>query len=103
MGDYIGAYGHAGYGEIGIHQESGELIFQRNNLIVPLEHWHYDAWISQSGDFCGIAASHAFDRASHLLFETNAAGAIAAVSMRLEPAAAPIRFGKRVSAGGNIH
>jgi hypothetical protein len=92
---YVGTYAHAGYGDIEIQREGEALAFRRSNLVVPLEHWHYDAWIPQNGDFYGIAAPHAFDRASRFLFETNTDGEIAAVSIPLEPAVAAIRFEKQ--------
>jgi CubicO group peptidase (beta-lactamase class C family) len=92
VADYAGLYVHPAYGEIEIMCRDTELTFKRNNLLLPLEHWHYDAWVAQdTGDF-HLHVPHAFDRASRMLFDTNADGAIDGVSIRLEPAVAPIRF-----------
>ena len=93
--DYIGVYAHPGYGEIEIQRSGQELIFQRNKLTLSLQHWHYDAWIAKESSVFWIHVPHAFDSASPLLFETNAEGEIAAVSIRLEPAVAAIRFAKQ--------
>lgn len=94
LGDYAGSYVHAGYGAIGIRRCGQELRLDRNNLELPLEHWHYDAWIAKDNDLFAIDGPHAFDRASRILFETNADGEIDALSIRLEPAVAPICFEK---------
>jgi CubicO group peptidase (beta-lactamase class C family) len=94
LNDYIGNYSHPGYGLILINREGEGLEFQRHVLRLSLEHWHYDAWISRDISMFYIHAPHPFDRASRFLFETNADGQISAVSIRLEPAVAPIRFVK---------
>ena len=94
LGDYVGVYIHPGYGSIEILLSDKELVFRRNGLILPLQHWHYDAWVAKDSEIFYIHVPHAFDPASRLLFETNADGEIAALSIRLEPAVAPIRFEK---------
>ena len=94
LNDYAGVYRNPGYGKIEIHRRAQELIFQRNDLILPLQHWHYDAWVAKDNDIFAIDYPHAFDRASRILFETSADGEIAAVSIQLEIAVAPIRFEK---------
>ena len=100
LDDYAGAYQHPGYGKIQIHRTGQELVFQRGNLSLPLQHWHDDLWIAASSEtvpveMFPIHERHAFDRASHLAFDTDADGAIAAVSLRLEPAVAAIRFARQ--------
>ena len=94
LSDYAGVYLHQGYGKIEILQRDGGLVFQRKNLVLPLDHWHYDAWIAKDSGMFFIHVPHAFDPASRFLFETNADGEIVALSIPLEPAVAPIRFEK---------
>ena len=97
VSDYSGTYTHPAYGDIRIAEQDGELVFHRYNLILPLQHWHYDAWVARDldSDYFPIHIQHSFDRTSRFLFETNADGAIAAVSIRLEPEVPAIRFEKR--------
>jgi hypothetical protein len=95
LSKYAGAYEHPAYGRVEIHEDDGELMFQRNQLVLPLAHWHYDAWVAKDTGIFFIHVSHAFDAESHFVFETNVEGEIGAVSIRLEPAVAPIRFEKR--------
>ena len=90
--DYVGVYAHPGYGSIEIQLNEAELVFLRNNLVLPLQHWHYDAWVAKDIGIFSIHAPNAFDWESRFLFETNVDGTIAAVSIRLEPAVAAIRF-----------
>jgi len=65
--------------------------------MVPLEHWHFDAWVAESEDQFGIYESSPFSRATPLRFETGAAGEIAAVIIQFEPTTQPIRFMRRES------
>lgn len=92
--DYAGVYAHLGYGKIRILRNGRDLMFQRNRLVLPLQHWHYDAWVAKDSGIFYIHIAHAFDAASRFVFETNADGEIDAVSIPLEPAVAPIRFEK---------
>lgn len=95
LGDYLGRYAHAGYGHIEIRRHAEELTFVRHTLELPLEHWHYDAWIARECDLFFLHTSHTFDPACHFIFETDPAGRIAAVSIPLEPSVSPIRFLKQ--------
>jgi CubicO group peptidase (beta-lactamase class C family) len=92
IADYCGTYVHAGYGSLEIHQQNGALGLRRNDLVLALEHWHYDAWTFRQSDLFAVNEPNPFDRASHVLFEADAQGAISALSIRLEPAVAAIRF-----------
>jgi CubicO group peptidase (beta-lactamase class C family) len=91
---YVGMYTHPGYGEIKIHLDGKELVLRRRRVVLPLQHWHFDAWVARDNDSFPIHYEHAFDRTSRLLFETNADGQIGSLYVRLEPAVAPIRFDK---------
>ena len=74
---------------------SQELVLRRGRLMLALEHWHYDTWIAREDDQFSIHVPHAFDRTSHLVFETSADGDITGISIRFEPAVGPIRLQKR--------
>jgi CubicO group peptidase (beta-lactamase class C family) len=92
--DYAGSYAHPGYGRVEIVRNHETLRFQRNQLILPLQHWHYDAWVVADNELFEIHRPHAFERSNRICFETSEDGAIEAFRMRLEPAIAPIRFVK---------
>lgn len=93
--EYAGTYSHPGYGPIEIRLQGPELYFYRNDLILPLMHWHYDAWVVAPNDSFEIHKQHPFERANPLLFETGEDGAVTAMLMRVEPEVAPARFRKQ--------
>jgi CubicO group peptidase (beta-lactamase class C family) len=95
LDEYAGSYEHPGYGTVEIERRDRVLLFKLNELVLPLEHWHYDAWVAQESELFGIHESHPFDRASRILFESNEDGEVAALTVRLEPAVARIRFTKQ--------
>jgi hypothetical protein len=64
-------------------------------LELPLEHWHYDVWLAMENDLLPTHKPHPFDRASRILFESNADGHIGSFCLQLEPAVAPVRFVKQ--------
>lgn len=92
--ELAGTYRHPGYGDLRIQARDGTLVLVRNELELPLEHWHYDAWVLAENDLFQIDVPHSWDRSKRLLFEASADGPIAAVTMRLEPKVAPIRFAR---------
>jgi CubicO group peptidase (beta-lactamase class C family) len=89
---YAGPYRHAAYGDVTINRRGGKLVFRRNALILPLKHWHYDIWMFAPHDRWGIHLPHAFDPTNPLQFHVDPAGTITALSIRLDPSTAPIRF-----------
>ena len=95
--DYAGNYLHPGYGRVSIEKAGAQLVFHRNRLIVPLEHWHYDVWVPQDLGRFFVHIPHSFDRSSRIMFESNADGEISALSIPLEPAVAAIRFTRQAS------
>ena len=97
IADYAGRYEHPGYGALQIEAHDGELTFRRHNLSLALQHWHYDSWTFQHSELFETNEPQPFDGASHVLFETDTRGAISALTIRLEPAVAPLRF-KRATA-----
>jgi CubicO group peptidase (beta-lactamase class C family) len=92
--DYAGRYTHPAYGSIEISCSDRELKLRRGELVLALEHWHYDAWVASDDDRFLIHVPHTFDRAGRLLFETNGDGRIAALTIGLEPALRPVCFTK---------
>ena len=42
--EYCGQYTHPGYGTYGIFEKNGELALQYKDMVVKLEHYHYDVW-----------------------------------------------------------
>ncbi len=96
--DYAGSYVHPGYGRVEIRCRADTLSFERNELILPLQHWHYDAWVVADNDLFEIHRPHAFDRSNRIRFDMSEDGLIEGFQMRLEPAVAPIRFVKQPGA-----
>lgn len=95
LDDYVGSYEHAGYGQVQIARRGQTLTLARRNLVFPLEHWHYDAWVIGENDRFAVYRSNPCERANRIVFEMNADGQIVALSMQLEPAVAPVRLEKR--------
>ena len=96
LDEYAGIYEHLGYGKIELQRNDQTLTFRFNEFVFPLEHWHYDAWVAQESDLFGVYEQHPFDRASRIMFESNDDGEVAALTIRLEPNVAPIRFVKQL-------
>lgn len=92
--DYAGTYEHPGYGSVEVQCDGESLILRRGSLNIPLQHWHYDAWIARDLGRFFLHCPHPFDSTSRMLFHTDEEGAVAALSLPLEPAVAPIRFMK---------
>jgi CubicO group peptidase (beta-lactamase class C family) len=99
MGAYVGLYTHPGYGGLSIVRQADSLILERQTLVLPLEHWHYDAWVAADSDFFESLRPHTFDRSNPILFDTNADGDIDSLSIRLEPAVSAVRFAKDGTGG----
>lgn len=99
LGEYVGTYRHLGYGQVEIRQQGQALIFARGELVLPMEHWHYDAWVIADDDRFPIYRPHPYERVNRIVFDTGADGDIAAFSVQLEPATGPIRFEKHKAAG----
>lgn len=92
--EYVGCYEHPAYGRINIGVFDSTLHFERGALALPLEHWHYDAWVFAATELFEIHKQHEFDRTSRIVFETGADGDVVAFSMHLEPEVRPISFAK---------
>jgi CubicO group peptidase (beta-lactamase class C family) len=94
---YVGRYEHPGYGEIRIQKRGRDLLLRRAQLSVPLKHWHYDVWVAEESDVWPIHSAHIFDRSSRLQFHADVDGAIASLTIPLEPEVQPIQFRRCVS------
>jgi hypothetical protein len=95
--DCIGAYVHSAYGNVQVQLDGGNLVLNLNGLMpLTLEHCHGDSWCARPSDweFLTHHESHPFDCNNRLRFETNAAGAVDALAIRMEPAVPVIRFQK---------
>jgi CubicO group peptidase (beta-lactamase class C family) len=106
LDDYAGTYDHPGYGRMTVHHSNGKLRLERYELVLPLEHWHYDAWMVEENDenrIFGLGSRHPFDRASPLLFQTDAAGEISSLAIQMEPTVSSIVFIKGCCAAKKAH
>jgi CubicO group peptidase (beta-lactamase class C family) len=92
LDSHAGSYENPAYGSLEIISSDRELTLVRGSLRLPLEHWHYDAWVAQKNDHFGIHAPHAFDPSSRIVFETDPDGEICGLLVPLEPAVSPIKF-----------
>jgi Domain of unknown function (DUF3471) len=95
LDSYVGRYVNPGYGSVDIHGRAGGLFLRIGSWDPPLEHWHHDTWAFAENDLFEIHKAHAFDKASHVLFDLDANGDIDGLSIHLEPAVSPIRFTKQ--------
>ena len=95
LDDYAGRYDHPGYGAVEIRRVGAVLHFVRNDLMVPLAHWHYDAWVFDANELFEIHKQHLFDGANRVMFSANADGEIDTLSLPLEATLPPARFVKR--------
>ncbi len=53
IADYIGKYEDAAYGVMEINEKGGELNFTYNNTTLPLQHYHYDRFVSTDDEIDG--------------------------------------------------
>jgi hypothetical protein len=75
IGDYSGTYEDAAYGKLKIEEQNGKLKFTFNNTSLPLEHYHYDRFVS---------ADDPIDGKWSLFFSTDAQGAIQHVKISMD-------------------
>lgn len=93
---YCGEYKHAAYGEIRVRSSGRRLYLHASGLRLPLRHWHYDSWVVEHKAMWPIHQWHAFDSSNPFSFETHGDGNVEALTVRLEPTVAPIRFMKKM-------
>lgn len=89
--EYVGDYGHPGYGEIKVFLKDKKLSFTYNGITTPLEHWHYET-------FNGGEADDPTFEDSKLTFRTDAKGNVAETAAPFEPSTEEIIFKKKPDA-----
>jgi hypothetical protein len=75
LADYVATYEDAAYGVMEIKEEAGQLRFTYNNTSLPLQHYHYDRFVSPDDEIDGKWS---------LLFSTDAQGSIQDVRVSLD-------------------
>ena len=89
--DYAGDYFHPGYGDLKVTVEKGRLAFAYNNIMTPLDHWHYDI-------FNGLRAADSVFENFKMNFITDANGNVARLEAPFEATLEPIVFEKKPDA-----
>jgi len=89
LGEYAGEYEHPGYGILKIELEDKQLIMIFNNIVTPLEHWHYEV-------FNGLEnpSDHTFED-MRIRFVTNMKGDVDAVAAPFDLMVDEIIFKRR--------
>jgi len=75
LSDYVGKYEDAAYGVMEIKAQGDILSFIYNNTTLPLQHYHYDRFVSPDDEINGLWS---------LLFTTDAQGSIQSVKISLD-------------------
>jgi hypothetical protein len=75
LADYVASYEDAAYGVMEIKEEADQLRFTYNNTTLPLEHYHYDRFVSPDDEIAGKWS---------VLFSTDAQGTIQNVKVSLD-------------------
>ncbi len=75
LADYVGKYEDAAYGVMEIKEQGGALSFFYNNTSLPLQHYHYDRFVSPDDEVDGKWS---------LLFSTDAQGTIQNIKVSLD-------------------
>jgi hypothetical protein len=83
--EYAGTYENPGYGTARIGFANGKLSFALNTLSAPLEHYHYDVFITPNEEENMLATTK-------LRFNTGVNGEIESLAIALQPDVADIVF-----------
>lgn len=75
LADYVARYEDAAYGVMEIKEIAGQLHFTYNNTTLPIQHYHYDRFVSADDEIDGKWS---------LLFSTDAQGTIQNVKVSLD-------------------
>jgi len=92
LSDYAGEYGNPGYGLLRVAAEGGRLTLTYNNIVTPLEHWHYEVFEA------GKDAKDLTLEGVKFMFLTNMKGEVDAVQTPFEPEVKDIVFTRRPDA-----
>jgi CubicO group peptidase (beta-lactamase class C family) len=85
LADYAGEYEHAAYGVASFALDGEALSIDLGPFAGELEHWHFETF-----RFGGSELGRGVD----FTFETDPAGDVVAMSVKLEPSVAPVRFAR---------
>lgn len=88
LSEYAGEYRHPGYDVLTLSLVADSLELTYNDIVAPLEHWHYDVWNGAETDGDPTFEDHKF------LFRSDVDGNISAVESSFEPRVSPIVFEK---------
>ena len=87
--EYAGVYEHPGYGRLEVRREGEQLFLEYKKWSLPLEFLHYDTFIvrdlKEDTLYYTLPLTFCYDELS---------GSICAFTLRLEPLAQPVRFGR---------
>lgn len=75
LADYAGKYEDAAYGLLDIQEQNGQLRFTFNNMSLPLEHYHYERFVSPDDEIIGKWS---------FLFDTDAQGSVEKVRISMD-------------------
>ena len=88
LADYVGTYENDGYGRLEVAQQDARLVLTYNDIVTPLEHWHYDVFNGHEDAEDPALEDQKF------LFHGDVDGNIATVSAIFEVQTDPIVFRK---------
>ncbi|HXU39359.1 MAG TPA: serine hydrolase [Blastocatellia bacterium] len=91
LAEYVGDYEHPGYGILKVVLNGDHLETTFNNIVTPLEHWHYDT-------FNGGKVKDGVFEDMKFTFQTDVNGFVARVSAPFEAAVKEIVFVKKPDA-----
>ena len=89
--EYAGEYENPGYGVVRIAVRGAGLEMTYNDIVTPLEHWHYETWN-------GLKAADPTFEDMRLQFRTDLDGEVAALEAPFEPQVANIVFTRKPDA-----
>jgi CubicO group peptidase (beta-lactamase class C family) len=89
--EYAGEYEHPGYGPLSIELRDGRLVSVYNEIVAPLEHWHFEVFSAPKAD----NDPSLDDLNLKFQFQTNFKGYVDGLLVPMEPSVKPILFTKR--------
>lgn len=90
--EYAGEYEHSGYGVLKIDLKDGRLEATYNNIVTPLEHWHYEVFN------CGATETEHVFEDQKILFVTGMDGEVEALQAVQETLLPPATFKRKPDA-----
>ncbi|MEK7487351.1 MAG: serine hydrolase [Planctomycetota bacterium] len=87
--EYVGTYGHPGYGDITVAIQNEKLFLTYNQISIPLKHWHYEVFLGEKN------ASDSTFEDLEVQFRGNLKGNVSEILLPFEPELSPIVFEKK--------